>query len=82
MLQATKRTGRMGTPQYSAPEQVDSEKYGKTDWRTDIWQIGCILYEMITGEPPFKGETLMEVAINILQKEPKKPENIPEQLCG
>ena len=50
-------SGYKGTLDYSAPEQFDPTIYGNPDWRTDIYQIGDILYEMLSGKPPFDGST-------------------------
>ncbi len=46
----------MGTPLYMSPEQVRLG-HGRVDWRTDIYSLGVTLYEVLTGEPPFTGET-------------------------
>jgi eukaryotic-like serine/threonine-protein kinase len=54
----------VGTPAYMSPEQIDGSKY--LDGRTDIYSLGCVLYEMLTGEPPFKGNTLTAVIANRL----------------
>jgi len=40
-----------GTPYYASPEVWKDEPY---DWRSDIWSIGCVLYEMIMLKPPFR----------------------------
>jgi len=58
----------MGSPLYMSPEQFRSSK--KVDWRTDIWALGVILYELICHEVPFAGETVGEVFESVLQNEP------------
>jgi serine/threonine protein kinase/dipeptidyl aminopeptidase/acylaminoacyl peptidase len=58
----------MGTPAYISPEQIR----GKTaDARTDIWSLGVVLYEMITGRVPFAGETNNDMLAAILKSEPE-----------
>ncbi len=52
-------TGIMGTAQYFSPEQAKGES---VDARTDLYSTGVLIYEMLTGRPPFKGETAVSVA--------------------
>jgi hypothetical protein len=56
---ATASGASMGTPQYMAPEQVRNAK--NVDQRADIFAVGCILYEMLSGRRPFDGEDLLEI---------------------
>jgi eukaryotic-like serine/threonine-protein kinase len=77
------RTGTvMGTPQYMAPEQCDG--HGRIDHRADVYALGIVLYQMLTGRVPFGGEGLGEVLIQQMTRPPLAPSrivpHIPEHL--
>lgn len=57
----------MGTTLYMSPEQARGQE---TDARSDIWSLGCVLYEMLAGRAPFAGETPSHVIVSILDEEP------------
>jgi len=57
----------MGTTRYMSPEQARGLRL---DGRTDLFSLGVVVYEMITGRPPFEGETATDVMIAIVEKEP------------
>jgi serine/threonine protein kinase/tetratricopeptide (TPR) repeat protein len=68
---AVTKTGTiMGSPPYMSPEQVRGDT---VDLRTDIWSLGVVLYEMLTGEPPFRGDNDRAVFHAILDREPRLP---------
>jgi hypothetical protein len=70
------------SPRYAAPEQLDSKQFGQTDTVTDVYQLGTVLYELFTGEPPFEGQTY-EVMNKIQSSTPAPPSDIadlPEEL--
>ena len=58
---------------YAAPEQLSPDKFGKTDNRTDIYQLGTIFYELTTGKPPFQGDSVTEIMAQIIMAIPKPP---------
>ncbi len=57
----------MGTVKYMSPEQARGQK---VDHRTDLFSLGVVLYEMITGRAPFEGETASHIIVVILEREP------------
>jgi len=58
-------TGQLiGTPAYMSPEQVDGSEH--LDGRSDIYSLGCVLFEMLVGQPPFRGSTVTAVIANRL----------------
>lgn len=67
------RTGiALGTPNYMAPEQMVSSR--TVDARADIWALGVVLYKLVTGTVPFKGDTPVELGMKVLFGEPDPPE--------
>ncbi|MBI3854285.1 MAG: protein kinase [Planctomycetes bacterium] len=63
-----------GTPSYMAPEQA-SGRSGEIDARTDVWALGAILYELITGQPPFVGEPF-EIIHRTISEVPRPPKDV------
>jgi serine/threonine protein kinase len=59
----TKTSAMMGSPLYMSPEQMRSSK--DVDAQTDIWALGVILFELMTGKPPFQAESVTELAIKV-----------------
>src|ERR1700723_3040343 len=74
MEAVTRLTGAMvGTPAYMAPEQVSGSA---VDYRTDIYSLGLMLYEMFTGKPAFSAENAIAVALKQMNQEPPRPSEI------
>jgi serine/threonine protein kinase/tetratricopeptide (TPR) repeat protein len=67
----------IGTPEYMSPEQVDGKE---ADQRADIYSLGVILYEMVTGRVPFEGDTPFSVGVKHKSEVPRPPKEINDQI--
>ncbi|WNZ59968.1 protein kinase [Myxococcus sp. MxC21-1] len=67
---ASRTQGLVGTPMYMAPEQLES---GEVDARADLYATGLVLYQLLTGAPPFAGDSPMAVAVARLRQPPPDP---------
>lgn len=67
----------IGTPEYMSPEQVEGKE---TDQRSDIYSLGVVLYEMVTGRAPFEGDTALAIAVKQKTEKPKDPREFNTQL--
>jgi tetratricopeptide (TPR) repeat protein len=72
------RTGQiLGTPRYMSPEQVEARE---VDHRSDIYSFGLIVYEMLTGELPFRGDSAMQLMYQRVTERPKDPRQAVKDL--
>ncbi len=67
----------IGTPEYMSPEQVEAKE---VDQRSDIYSLGVILFEMVTGRVPFEGETAIAIGVKHKSEPPEDPSSINAQV--
>jgi WD40 repeat protein len=68
----------LGTPAYMSPEQARGEGH-RVDGRADIYSLGVLLYQLLTGEPPFRGSTRMLLR-QVLEEEPRPPRRLNDRV--
>jgi eukaryotic-like serine/threonine-protein kinase len=75
------RVGQVvGTPLYMSPEQIRGQT---VDCRTDVWSFGCVLFELLSGQRPFSGQTTSDIMAHVLTQEPDwkaLPSRVPQRV--
>ena len=69
----------LGTPAYMAPEQITSRR-GEIGPSCDVYALGALLYELLTGQPPFKGRDHFETMLQVLECDPQSPRQLNPQV--
>ena len=77
-MNATRAGVLLGTAAYMSPEQGKGKQ---ADRRSDIWSFGAVLYEIVTGKPPFTGETVGDILAAVIKDEPKL-DAVPAEVRG
>jgi len=75
----SKTVGGKGTLAYSSPEQISPEKFGEIDWATDVFQLGIVFYEILTGNNPFMADDPVTIMSRLVSHTPAAPSSlVPE----
>ncbi len=69
----------IGTPAYMPPEQAKGD-ISRVDERSDLYSMGAVLYEMLTGRPPFGGTNLLEIVLAVINEDPPPPRSVSPRL--
>ncbi|SFA50469.1 serine/threonine protein kinase [Rhodococcoides kroppenstedtii] len=75
----TQTAAVIGTAQYLSPEQARGEQ---VDARSDVYSLGCVLFEILTGEPPFTGDSPVAVAYQHVREDPRLPSSVNTEVPG
>jgi eukaryotic-like serine/threonine-protein kinase len=78
---ASQATQLAGTPSYMAPEMLGRDHGAPLSERTDVYLAGSVLYELVTGEPPHRGASALEVLTSVITSKPPIPSHVPSELA-